>query len=89
MDAETSASEPLRRIDPPRPTTSPRRGASTANRMGLAVISIVSLIFLINIVAYLSGAFGQIGGAIVVAAACLTILGINVAFNFDLIRPRS
>jgi hypothetical protein len=57
--------------------------------MGLAVISIAFLIFLVNIVANLSDAFGEIGSAIVVVAVCLTILGVNFAFNLDLRRSRS
>ncbi len=65
-----------------------RARASAGYRMGLAVISIAFLIFLINIVANLSAAFGQIGSAIVIAAVCLTILGVNVAFNLDLLRSR-
>ncbi len=92
MNAQPDASEAPSSVEPSRPTTSPRVKASKAgmaNRMGLAVISIVSLFFLINIIAYLSGAFGQIGGAIVVVAVCLTILGVNVTFNLDLLRPRT
>lgn len=57
--------------------------------MGLAVISMAFLIVLVNIVAYLSAAFGQVGSAIVIAAVCLTILGVNVAFNLDLFRSRA
>ena len=73
----------------PRSATSPRARTSIGNRMGLAVISMAFLIFLVNIIAYLSASFGQVGSAIVIAAVCLTILGINVAFNLDLLRPRS
>lgn len=81
MDPQTDIGEAPGSVEP-------RARASAGYRMGLAVISIAFLIFLINIVANLSGAFGQIGSAIVIAAVCLTILGVNVAFNLDLLRPR-
>ncbi|HEU0025953.1 MAG TPA: hypothetical protein VFQ25_02460 [Ktedonobacterales bacterium] len=86
MDPQTDVGEAPRSAEPSRSGASPRMRASVGYRMGLAVISIVFLIVLINIVAYLSDAFGQIGSAIVVAAVCLTILGVNVAFNLDLLR---
>jgi hypothetical protein len=88
MDPRTDVSEARSSAEPPRSGASPRAGASAGYRMGLAVLSMVFLIFLINIVAYLSAAFGQIGGAIVIAAVCLTIVGVNVAFNLDLLRSR-
>lgn len=56
-------------------------------RMGLAVLSLFFLVFLVNIMAALAPAFGPIGSAIGLAAICLVILGINVVFNLDLMRP--
>lgn len=52
------------------------------------MISLAFMVALVNIVAYLSASFGQMGSAIVFAAVCLTIIGVNVAFNFDLLRRR-
>lgn len=89
MDPQTDINEAQRNAKPPRTVAAPRSRASTASRMGLAVISMAFLIVLVNIVAYLNDAFGQIGSAIVIAAMCLTILGVNVAFNLDLLRHRS
>lgn len=86
MDSQKDASEALSSAERPQSATSPRARASAASRIGLAVISMAFLIFLINIVAYLSDAFGQIGSAMVITAVCLTILGVNVAFNLDLLR---
>ena len=88
MDPRTDVSEASGSDEPSRPSAAPHARASAGYRMGLAVVSMVFLIFLINIVANLSAAFGQIGGAIVVAAVCLAILGVNVAFNLDLLRSR-
>jgi hypothetical protein len=88
VDPRIELSDAPRSGEPPRSGASPRAGASAGYRMGLAVISLAFLIFLINIVAYLSATFGQIGSAIVVAAVCLTVLGVNVAFNLDLLRSR-
>ncbi len=81
MDPQTHISEASGSAEP-------RARASAGYRMGLAVISIAFLIVLVNIVANLSAAFGQTGSAIVIAAVCLTILGVNVAFNLDLLRSR-
>ncbi len=89
MDPQTHISEAPRSAKPSQSATSPRVKASMANRLGLAIISIAFLIFLVNIVAYLSASFGQVGSAIVIAAVCLTILGVNVAFNLYLLRSRS
>lgn len=88
MTPQPDVNEAAGNPSPPRSKASRRARASVGNRMGLAVISMVFLIFLVNIVAYLSASFGQVGGAIVIAAVSLTILGVNVAFNLDLLRPR-
>lgn len=89
MDPQTDVNGAPRSAGQAQSSPSSRARTSIGNRMGLAVISMAFLIFLINIVAYLSAAFGQVGSAIVIAAVCLTILGINVAFNLDLLRSRS
>ncbi|HEX8728266.1 MAG TPA: hypothetical protein VF739_06575 [Ktedonobacterales bacterium] len=48
----------------------------------------MALVFLVNIMSALASAFGAIGSAIGLAGICLVIVGINVAFNFDLLLPR-
>lgn len=63
-------------------------GASVNQRLGLAVISLVFLVFLANIMAALSSSFGPTGSKIGFAAGCLAVLGINVVFNLDAVRPR-
>ncbi len=67
---------------------SARSGPTVNQRMGLAVISLAFLVFMINIMASLSSSFGPIGSAIGLAAVCLTVLGINIAFNMDVFRSR-
>ena len=57
-------------------------------RMGLAVLSLMALVFLVNIMSALASAFGPTGSAIGLAAICLVIVGINFAFNLDLLAPR-
>lgn len=61
---------------------------SVNQRLGLAVISLVFLVFLVNIMAALSSSFGPTGSTIGFAAGCLTVLGINVAFNLDVLGRR-
>ncbi len=87
--SRTDTSQEPRHAGRPQPPSPSRGRANMTSRMGLAIISMAFIFFLVNIVAYLSDAFGQIGAAIVVAAVCLTILGVNVAFNFDPLRPRA
>ncbi len=60
--------------------------ATPNQRMGLAVFSLICLVFLLNIVAALAHDFGSAGTAAALAAVCLIVLGVNVAFNFDLLR---
>lgn len=66
----------------------PSQSATPMQRMGLAVLSLMALVFLVNIMSALASAFGAIGSAIGLAGICLVIVGINVAFNFDLLLPR-
>ncbi|HEX8982045.1 MAG TPA: hypothetical protein VF792_04700 [Ktedonobacterales bacterium] len=62
--------------------------ATPMQRMGVVALSLFFLIFLVNIMSALAPAFGALGSAIVIAAICLLILGVNVAFNLDLLRSR-
>ncbi len=66
----------------------PTSHATPMQRMGVVVLSLFFLIFLVNIMAALAPSFGALGSAIVIAAICVLILGLNVAFNFDLLRSR-
>jgi hypothetical protein len=63
-------------------------GPSVNQRLGLAVISLVFLVFLANIMAALSSSFGSTGSTIGFAAGCLAVLGINVVFNLEAVRSR-
>lgn len=63
-------------------------GPTVNQRMGLVIISLAFLVFLVNIMASLSSAFGPVGSAIGLAAVCLTVLGLNIAFNLDVFRSR-
>lgn len=62
--------------------------ATPMQRMGIAALSLFFLVFLVNIMAALAPSFGELGSAIGFAAICLVILGINIAFNLDLLRSR-
>ncbi|HEX8733492.1 MAG TPA: hypothetical protein VF725_15690 [Ktedonobacterales bacterium] len=62
--------------------------ATPMQRMGVIALSLFFLIFLVNIMAALAPTFGALGSAIGLAAVCALILGINIAFNFDLLRSR-
>lgn len=66
----------------------PALHATPMQRMGVVALSLFFLIFLVNIMAALAPTFGALGSAIGLAAVCLLILGINVAFNLDLLRSR-
>jgi hypothetical protein len=66
----------------------PTQSATPMQRMGLAVLSLMALAFLVNVMSALASAFGAIGSVIELAAICLVIVGINVAFNLDLLVPR-
>jgi hypothetical protein len=71
------------------PTGNQETGGPTVNqRLGLAIISLVFLVFMANIMATLSSSFGATGSAIGLAAVCLTVLGINIVFNLDALRAR-
>lgn len=63
-------------------------GPSVNQRLGLAVISFVFLVFLVNIMAALSPSFGPTGSTIGFVAGCLTVLGINVVFNLEVLGRR-
>jgi hypothetical protein len=56
--------------------------------MGFGVISLVFIVVAANIMAYLSPSFGPTGSAIGLAAICAAVLGLNIAFNLDMFRPR-
>lgn len=73
------------RDERPTPSQRTRQSATPMQRMGLAVLSLVALVFLANIMAALASSFGPIGSAIGFAAICLVLVGVNVAFNFDLL----
>ncbi len=66
----------------------PTPHATPMQRMGVIVLSLFFLIFLVNIMSALAPSFGALGSAIVIAAICVLILGVNVAFNLDLLRSR-
>lgn len=70
---------------------------SGGQRVGVAVASVALLIPLVAIVvdtmtsllAYVSAATAITAGLISVALVCLTVVAINIAFNFDMFRqPR-
>jgi hypothetical protein len=63
-------------------------GPTVNQRLGLAFVSLAFLVFLVNIIGYLSSSFGQVGSTIGLVVLCLTVLGINVAFNLDAFRWR-
>jgi hypothetical protein len=67
--------------------TNPVSSHPTVNqRLALAFVSLAFLVFLVNIMGYLSSSFGQVGSTIGLVTICLTVLGINVAFNLDVFR---
>lgn len=69
--------------------SSPASSSPTVNqRMGFGVISLVFIVMAANIMAYLSPSFGPIGSGIGLAAICAAVLGLNIAFNLDMFRPR-
>lgn len=88
MEPETPRNEAPRQAGQPQSAAPSHIEPRAGYRMGLAMISLAFMVALVNIVAYLSASFGQMGSAIVFAAVCLTIIGVNVAFNFDLLRRR-
>ncbi len=71
--------------DAPASQTQPPH-ATPYQRIGMAVLSLISLVFLLNIVAALTHDLGPAATAVGLAAVCLVVLGVNVAFNFDLLR---
>ena len=85
--------QPQRAQQPPYPERERERGSvpsgpNVNQRLGLAVISLVFLVFLGNIMAAFSSSFGPIGSTIGFVAGCLTVLGINVVFNLDVFGHR-
>lgn len=60
--------------------------ATTNQRIGLAVLSLMGLVFLLNIVAALARDLGPAATTAGIVAVCLVVLGMNIAFNFDLLR---
>lgn len=61
-------------------------GASVGQRMALAIVSIVMLVPLTGIVLGITGSQGSIfelvGGLIALGLICLTIMVVNIAFNW-------
>ena len=65
--------------------TSGSSGASAGMRLALAIVSLCLLVPISAIVLGISngaGPFGLLGGLIVLAVICLTIIIVNVAFNY-------
>jgi hypothetical protein len=65
--------------------TSGSSGASAGMRLALAIVSLCLLVPISAIVLGISnsaGAFGLLGGLIVLGVICLTIIVVNVAFNY-------
>lgn len=65
--------------------TSGSSGASAGMRLALAIVSLCLLVPISAIVLGISngaGPFGLLGGLIVLGVICLTIIVVNVAFNY-------
>lgn len=81
------------------PNTAPQAQYLFANpgqRMGLAIASLALLIPLIaiatgaitNLMPYMAAGVAITLGLVAAAFVCLTVIAVNVVFNFDLIRGR-